>query len=179
MKHRDGLKHPLKKQQGLSTLMVVLLLLLAITLPGIAIMRSTTMHEQMSASSVDRARTFQAAEAGLIEAETFAATKPEPPASGCSAGICAIPQGTSAWKAANFWSGTGSRQANVPFDGIRARYAVEFLGVSTGMTDDCTTGGDVSPDAACDEERHRYRITVFSRSPTGSEVILQSNFLAP
>ena len=169
----------IKRQQGLSTLMIVLLLLLAITLPGIAIMRATTVHEQMSSNSVDRARTFQAAEAGLIEAETFAATKPAPPASGCSSGICATPQGTSAWKGSGFWDGAGARQANVPFDGIRAKYAVEFLGVSTGMTDDCTTGGDISPDAACDEETNRYRITVYARSPTGSEVILQSNFLAP
>ena len=171
---------PPHRHKGLSTISIVLLLLLAITLPGIAIMRSTTVHEQMTAGSADRARAFQAAEAGVVEAEIFATTKPTPPASGCSGGICATPQnGVVAWKATGFWDGSGPRVSTATFDDTRARYVLEYLGVSTGTTDDCTTGGDVSPDAACNEQSTRYRITVRSRSPSGAEVVLQTNYLVP
>lgn len=167
------------KQKGASTLTVVLLLLLAITLPGIALMRSTMVQEQMSSSGVDRARSFQVAEATLIEAEHLAATKPEVPTSGCSSGLCATPEGSPPWKSAGFWDGNGARISAFGDDNIEGKYIVEFLGVSAGGTDDCTTAGDISPDAQCDEETYRYRITARSITDTGAEVILQTNFLVP
>lgn len=168
-----------KTTKGLSTVSVVLLLLLAVTLPALALMRTTTIHEQMTSGHVDRARTFQAAEAAIVEAEIFANSKPDAPNSGCSNGICNTPTGASAWEANNFWNGNAARTVSNSIDGISAKYVVEFLGVSTGVSDDCTTGGDVSPDAACDEQTFRYRITVRSLSPSGSEVLLQTNYLVP
>ncbi len=168
-----------KFQKGASTLTIVLLLLIAIMLPAIAVMKRTSVNEQMTSSIVDRARAFQAAEATLLEAETIAATKPEPPNSGCSAGICNTPEGLPPWKSNGFWDSGQVASANTNMDGTSSKYIIEFLGISLSGADDCTTGGDVSPDAACENETSRYRITVRTTTNTGAEVILQSNFLAP
>lgn len=168
-------------QTGASTLTIVLLLLVVLMLPTVASLRRTQTNEQLLAASMDRARVFQAAEAALVEAEAFAATKPEAPTSGCSGGVCAIPNGAPPWETnTNFWNNGGaSILAQARADGVTTRYVIEFLGVSTGASDDCTTGGDVSPDAHCDMETSRYRVTVRSISDTQAEVLLQSNFLAP
>ena len=69
------------RQRGASTLTIVLLLLVVLMLPTIASLRRTQTNEQLVGSSMDRARVFQAAEAALVEAETFAGTKPEAPTS--------------------------------------------------------------------------------------------------
>lgn len=167
--------------QSGAALMVVLLLLIAITLPALAIMRATLANERLSSAAADRARTFQAAEAALIEAEAFAATKPETPASGCAGGVCAKSAGGAPpWKGAGFWdNASATRTAVNQVDGIVSRYVVEFMGVSTAELEDCTTGGDISPDAACEDEANRYRVTVRSRSPSGAEAILQTNYIVP
>ena len=170
----------LQKQSG-AALVIVLLLLLAITIPALAIMRTTLTNEKLAASAADRARAFQSAEAALVEAESFAASKPTPPGSGCSAGVCAKSTGGAPpWKTATFWDTAANyRTAANPVDGIVSRYVIEFMGVSTAELEDCTTGGDVSPDAACEDEANRYRVTVRSRTPTGAEAVLQTNYLAP
>ena len=168
-----------QKQEGAATLLIVLLLLLAITIPSIAILKSTTVRQQMVSGSADRARTFQAAETALLEGEIMAATKPTAPSSGCSGGVCAIPSGEAPWKASGFWASGGAKDASQAITGVQSKYVVEFLGISTATAADCTTGGDISPDAKCDQETSRYRITARSLSETGAEVILQSNFRAP
>lgn len=168
-----------RRQHGMSTLLMTLILLLAITLPAISVMRGTAADEQVAAAQVDRQRTFQAAEAGLVEGEIFASTEPEPPASGCNAGICNTPQGTERYLATGFWDSGNVRTANVAFDGIRARYIVEYLTEGSDSASDCSTSGDVSPDAACDQISKKYRIIARALSPTGAEVVLQSQFMVP
>lgn len=169
-----------KLQFGIA-LPMVLLILLAITLPAVYLMRSTINNEKMTASSVDKTNALQAAEAGLVEAEAYALSKPIPPSSGCSGGICATPNGTaSPWQSPSFWkSGGGYRVTNNPYGGISPKYVVEFLGVSTGFEQDCTTSGDVSPDAACNNEANLYRIIVSVTTATGAETMLQANYLVP
>ena len=56
-------------QRGAS-LVVVLILLLVMTLLGLAILRSTLLEERMSANLYDRSLAFQSAEGALREAET-------------------------------------------------------------------------------------------------------------
>ena len=166
-----------------AALPVVLLLLIALTLPALVILRNALVNEKMAAASVDHARAFQLAEAGLVEAEAFAVTKPTPPPAGCSAGICATPSPAvePAWTQTDFWNdgGSGYRLGAADADGLRSRFVVEYMGVSKGLDQDCTTGGDVSPDAACNDEAFRYRLTVLGRSPTGAETILQTSYLVP
>lgn len=168
-----------KKQQGLATLLIILILLIAITLPAISLMRSTSIDEQTAAAQVDRQRTFQAAEAGLVEGEIFASTDPTVPTNGCSGGICAAPQGTVRHLADGFWNSGAVREAGAAFDGIQARYYVEYLTEGSDSASDCSTSGDVSPDAACDDISKKYRIVSRALSPTGAEVILQSQFMVP
>lgn len=168
-----------KDQKGLATLLIILILLIAITLPAISLMRSTSIDEQTAAAQVDRQRTFQAAEAGLVEGEIFASTDPTVPGSGCSGGICATPQGTVRHLVDGFWDGGSVRMATAAFDGIQARYYVEYLTEGSDSASDCSTSGDVSPDAACDDISKKYRIVARAISPTGAEVILQSQFMVP
>lgn len=76
-------------QQGIA-LVVVLILLLVMTLLGIASLRGTLVEERMSAATYDRGLGFQAAEAALREAEALVATNPTFPTGGCSAGLCPL-----------------------------------------------------------------------------------------
>lgn len=54
---------------GGASLVVVLILLLVMTLLGLAILRSTVLEERMSANLYDRTLAFQSAESALREAE--------------------------------------------------------------------------------------------------------------
>ena len=60
-----------RRQQGVS-MVVVLILLLVITLLGLAVLRGTLMGERMSANMYDRSLAFQSAESALREAEVVA-----------------------------------------------------------------------------------------------------------
>ena len=57
-----------RHQRGVS-LVVVLILLLVVTLLGLAVLRGTLMSERMSANMYDRSLAFQSAESALREAE--------------------------------------------------------------------------------------------------------------
>lgn len=171
--------HAPTRQAGIA-LPVVLLLLVAITLPAMIMLRSALVNEKMASATIDRAAAFEAAEFGLNAAEAFALSRPEPPASGCSGGICATPDpaATPVWEQPGFWEG-GAVLLAPEVSGIQPRYVVEYMGVSQGLDQDCTTGGDVSPDAACNDEAHLYRVTVLGRTQTGAQAILQTSYLVP
>lgn len=59
---------PRRMQRGAS-LMIVLILLLVMTVLGLAVLRSTLLEERMSANLQDRSYGFQSAESALREAE--------------------------------------------------------------------------------------------------------------
>ena len=79
-------------QRGVS-LLVVLILLLIMTVLGLAVLRSTLMQERMSGNLLDRNLNLQAAEAALREGEALAAAQTVVPAagSGCVNGVCETP----------------------------------------------------------------------------------------
>jgi len=177
-----------RSQRGIA-LVVVLLLLLVVTLLGLAAMRGTVIQERMSGNAVARSIAFQTAEAALREAESLAASRPAMPASGCANGLCAMPVdgAASAWEADNFWtSGSGFRTANVNSDDVAVRYVVEDMGTGSGVTtpgaDDADnpfdmTGGPQTP--ATPDTAQFYRVTAFSRTPNGAQVVLQSTYQVP
>ncbi|MDP3288403.1 MAG: PilX N-terminal domain-containing pilus assembly protein, partial [Methyloversatilis sp.] len=78
------------RQRGV-TLVVALMLLLAVTLLGLASMRGTGMQERMSANLYDRAIAFQAAESSLREAEALLASGAAGPFNGTVNGLYAKP----------------------------------------------------------------------------------------
>ncbi|KGM50988.1 hypothetical protein N792_13025 [Lysobacter concretionis Ko07 = DSM 16239] len=182
------LSHPTSLAQRGIALVVVLILLLVMTLLGLAAMRGTLMEERMSANLLDRSLAFQAVEAALREGEALAATKPAMPPSGCVSGLCSRPDPTKPvdsqrWLASGFWNdGSGKwRDATVVVGNITAkpRFIVELMDTTLPTDGSCTTSIDVSPDAACTGTESRYRITAHSQAAGRAEVTLQSIYAVP
>ncbi|GAB2491206.1 pilus assembly PilX family protein [Arenimonas alkanexedens] len=175
-------------QRGV-TLVIVLLLLVIVTLLGLAAMRGTVMQERMSANAAARAIAFQSAEAGLREAESYAADagRPDLPTAGCTGGLCATPPNNAAapWEADTFWTtGAGYRTSNI--EGAVGsqvdllRYVIEDMGEAGTLTGTCTSDIDLSVSDCNSTAVGRYfRITVLSRMDNGTEVMLQSTYQAP
>lgn len=162
------------RQRGIA-LVVTLLLLLIVTLLGLAAMRGTLLQERMAANAMARAFAFQAAEAVLREAEAVAAGRPAPPAAGCNNGICVEPtQEIPAWQAGDFdWEDDG--RAGTEIEGIESHYVIEPWGEDSTS---CPGSVDMSsPD--CGPPARVYRITVRSAAPDGAEVMLQSLYRVP
>ena len=150
-----------KRQSGIS-LLVVLILLIAMSLLGIAVLRSSGMQERMSANMRDRSLAMQAAETALRVAQDgvlgVAADnwdKKVPVAADCTAkSIC--PSGSApVWAAA----------PTLTTDGIQttSEYWVEYLGAGPGYKGSCDS---VPPSLDC--QSPLFRIT--ARSPAGANV---------
>lgn len=170
------------RQRGV-TLVVALMLLLAVTLLGLASMRSTGMQERMSANLYDRAIAFQAAESSLREAETLLAAGTSGPFDGTVAGLYGKPapggsdfrnrweDSTATWASASGWwtaadAGTRTRAAGAP------QYIIEDLGLWP-TTPDCDTVTTIASDCL----KPRYRITARSAPAVGRPaVVLQTTY---
>ena len=155
-------------------LLVVLLLLVIVTIIGIASMRGAIMQQRMAANVASRGMAFQVAEAGLRQAEllvrdgtiTF-------PSSGCSAGRCK----DAAWSTtANFWtSGSGYEDGtpvSVGIGDVRPRFVIEDYGRTTLSS----SGGciDMTKPCMASVSQNVYRITSYAAVANGAEVILQT-----
>lgn len=177
MKHQSWA--PRRHAQSGAALIVVLMLLVVVTLLGLASMRGAIMQERMAANTISRGMAFQAAEAGLRQAEivvrdgsiTF-------PSSGCSSGLCAMPNPTAnaPWAASGFWSSGGFREGaevKTANGNIRPRFVIENFGTSVngGGASDCI---DVSKPCIPTTEQSVFRITSYAATATGAEVIVQS-----
>lgn len=168
-------------QQGVA-LVVVLILLLVMTLLGIASLRGTLVEERMSAATYDRGLGFQSAEAALREAEALVATRPTfPTGATCNSGLCplrpVLAQGdlprwedpATPWRAAAVSldvdsDGDGTSVANDP------QYIVEAMGLAPNW-------------AGCDRQKPmmpicmtpKFRVTARSNETDRASVILQTN----
>lgn len=170
---------PRRRQAGIS-LFVVLILLLVMSVLGIAVLRSSGMQERMSANMRDRGLAFQAAETALREAQEdvlgntaiedlqYGKTLDELRADGkpvtCAThGICDVTK----------------TPAEVPVyrtaaDG-RSTYTIEYLGDAYGpkVGKSCHV---MSEDFEC--WRPTFRLTARGRSPGVSEVFMQANVVS-
>ena len=170
----------IQRQRG-ATLFVVLLLLLVVTLLGLSSLRTTVMKERMSANMFDRSLGFQAAESALREAEArvaLSATRANFPASGCSAGLCAIPNSsaTERWLEPGFSGWIPATTAIAPASAGPPVYIAESLGAGSNWPG-CER---IEPrDPLC--ESPRYRITARSGAPGNdrAQVVLQSYVSTP
>ncbi len=173
---------PVRRPRGV-TLVIVLLLLLVVTLLGLAAMRGTLLQERMSGNTAARSAAFQVAEAVLREAESLAATRPAVPANGCTAGICAMPVDGAepAWRAEGFWASVGPRLSNLNGEDFDARYVVEDMGLGRSAGGGCTTAVDLSTETCTEGATgaQNYRVVAFTRMPNGAEVVLQSTYQVP
>lgn len=164
-------------QRGAS-LVVSLILLLMMTVLGLAVLRNTTLEERMSANMLDRTFQFQAAESALREGEALTDTGVTVPSSGCNGGVCATPGVGDAdrWLDTSFdgWrvsDGTGNRD-----DTITTQYFVEYMG-NDAYGPECTTSKSTSSSTDPNCAMRRYRITARSQGEGRAVVILQSNYL--
>jgi type IV pilus assembly protein PilX len=178
LKFRRGARF--SDQRGATTLMMVLILLLVVTLIGLASLRGTLMEEHMSSSVRDRGLAFQAAEAALREGELLAATKPALPASGCAKGLCAMPDPKAApvWEDESVWNDAPETVVTLGEQTVRPKFVVELLANNVPPKASCTTTGVIG-ESGCSGSERRYRITALSTADGRSEVMLQSIYAVP
>lgn len=180
-----------KFQRGAS-LFVVLILLLVMTLLGLAILRSTVMEERMSANLYDRSLSFQSAETALREAEEriqaaeLSGTRlgfdcsvtgmicPSIPTNALTGAACI--GGKYCWT-------TMPAGNQVLSTGMVPQYYIEYMGQYTNE-DDLGLAGSANANQYGGSGgvplQHFYRITARSHNPVGSDrsvVILQSNIV--
>ena len=175
-------------EQG-SVLLVSLILLLILTVAGMASIRVTSLEERMAGNYRNEQIAFHSAEVGVQEAESFVANTGFNPASftsDCSNGLCfdgSYPEdpGTckansaSPWLTQTTWEETGRhRDTSNVLDGVarKAKFIVEFR---------CYLPRDDSgpaPDpAALHDWSGFYRITVFATGGDDSaRVMLQTTY---
>lgn len=169
-----------KRQHGVA-LVVVLILLLVMTLLGLASMRGTVLEERMSGNMYDRGLAFQAAEAALREAEILIVSAPPVfPAVGCNNGFCAQavpvlgtperaldPAFNGAWRTAT---------ANVGTLAVQPQFIIEDMGLAE-TTLGCSGEPPETRSAFC--EIPRYRISARSSAADRAQILLQSTFTVP
>lgn len=174
-----------RHDQSGAALIVVLMLLIIVTLLGLASMRGAIMQERMAANTLARAAAFQAAEAGMREAELLVrdGTVAVAPSSGCTSGRCASPNVNAVppWEPSNFWTNTatpGYAQGTALGSGptaIRPRFVIEDYGMSTGGAAAGGQGVDGSKEPVeTPPDQAVFRITSFASTPNGAQVMLQS-----
>jgi type IV pilus assembly protein PilX len=164
-----------RSERGVS-LLIVLVLLLVMTLLGLAILRGTMMEERMTANMYERSLAFQSAESALRAGEAIASATPVAPASGCNAaGVCAPPNPTDAdrWLNSSFtgWVTAPAIAGATPAPPPSA-YFVEYMGEAPSWP-------------GCDRQvpmhslcmAPSYRVTARSTDVDRATVILQSNFV--
>lgn len=171
------------KQQGIS-LIVVLIILIVITLLGLASVRGTLLRERMSANMYDRSLAFQSAESALRQAENAVRTAALAGAAigtDCSAvaADCPIPL-------ANTYSGGGAGWTNGTATQTLAagtpQYTIQFLG-RRDSTDELNLGQSANSNqyggGGGVALESFYRIIARSHDPAGGDeravVVLQSN----
>lgn len=158
-------------QRGIS-LLTVLLLLLIMTLLGVASLRGVIMQERMSSNMLDRSIGFQVAESALREAEALILTRPA--FDGSIVGLYPLPvaNATPRWQdGATVW-----RNATNP--GGLSPGAPQFIIESMGpgpLKRSCLKIVPVDPSCLAE----RYRITARSQAGNRAQVSIQSNFALP
>ncbi|SIP94910.1 pilus assembly PilX family protein [Solilutibacter tolerans] len=135
MKHRSP--YPTRNRQSGAALAVVLILLIVVTLIGLASLRGTLLQERMSASAFDRSVAFQQAESALrageaVVRQNWQANNPKSAAHvNCEAvgTVCdVVPPNTYSGGGAGWTSVTASTKSTVAGT---PQYYIEYMGEST------------------------------------------------
>ncbi len=175
----NAIKPVSAKHQGGVALVVILMLLLVMTLLGLASLRGTLMEERMSAGSYDRSLSFQSAEVALREAEASIA------AGTACGGTCPPPVagGPDIWvtdpecdntPTAGVWTPVkAATYALIGAKAIRPVYAIERVGPAPPPNN---PGCGLDGDNSCLVDY--FRITACSGDPANGRAmtILQSNY---
>lgn len=159
------------RQAGI-TLVISLILLLVMTILGVAAIRIVNTEERMAANTYDRSLAFQAAESTLKSVEDLIEIQKPQPTSGCALVnnlmSCAapLPSSTPRWSDTSFTSWQDATTVGAGSLAITPKYFVEYL----GDTFNCRPG-DPSDPSNC----KRYRVTARVGGSDGrASVMLQS-----
>lgn len=182
-----NIRHPMqplpRRQDGVS-LVVVLILLIVMSLLGLAVLRSSAMQERMSANMYDRNLAQQAAEMALVAGRTWLDTGSgknwqieEPGPSDCTTlSICSWDQrmtnATVTWQTGPVLGGS----ATDPLDRIpdtQTQFWIEYLGMNQAHAE----AGGVIPAPGTTSMGPLYRITAQSQGNGRASVILQSDVI--
>ncbi|WP_261843462.1 pilus assembly PilX family protein [Aliamphritea ceti] len=159
-----------KKSEKGAVLVVSFIILVVMTVIGLAGMEITGLEEKMAGNARDRNIAFQAAEAALREGEDYLESQVLLPAFDGSQGLYALTtDGTKNWEGVTWTNGSQVRLANTGINGLAATpaYIIESL-ESAGADDSLEVGGAKGA-------TNFYRITARAVGQTDSaEVILQS-----
>lgn len=173
-----------RKQQG-AILVISLLLLLILTVLGLAVMRMTRMQERMAGNTRDLNLALQGAEAALREGEArilaFGTVKPNALSTAdCSVPTLTVCQRTAlpigiAEQPADWWTANAlefGAAGTVELDGLREdpRYTVEEVGIKPQ--------GDLGIGHEPPQDNYVYQITARSTGASGqTNTVLQSTFI--
>lgn len=167
------------RQRGIS-LLVVLVLLLAMSVLGIAVLRSAAMQERMSANMYDRSLATQAAENAIVAARDWLGSgsgvdwsvKTPADVAGACANFSVCPtyttQAAATWRAGPT---LGAADPNVP--DTTTQYWIEYLGENQSHM----SSGGVVPASATSSLGPMYRITARSQKEGRASVTLQSDYI--
>lgn len=168
------------EQRG-AVLVVGLIFLVVLTIIGVTAMQVTTMEERMAANARDRSKAFQAAEAGLRDAEAYmdveipensgAALITKSAISNCANGFCGTSTAAVPSLKTYSWDGSKDKLANTSITGIvgQPRYFTEYAGEMKCVSH-CESGGWVSV----------WRMTVRAQgSNADTVVLLQETYSRP
>ena len=183
-----------RHQQGVSLLMV-LILLVVMSILGVAVLRSSAMQERMSANLRDRNDALQAAEAGLRDAQqsviagtfnamwdgskSFSQLRTAAGKDDCATyGYCdrSLPGDTE--------KSLVPTQPPTPWtyvkgtSGPQYSYIIEFLGTGKGESKDVqqVCNSTAAPAYLC--RRPMFRVTSFGRGRGMGRVVLQANIIS-
>ncbi|MBB6365518.1 MULTISPECIES: PilX N-terminal domain-containing pilus assembly protein [Xanthomonas] len=181
-----------RRQAGIS-LIVVLLLLLVMTLLGLAVLRGTLLQERMSSNMYDRSLGFQAAEGALRDAEKAiqnAAKSGNTIGFNCSSGTTVCPAVPTNTYTGNASSGCALGTQECWVDGtvtptgqaVPAQYYIQYLGQRTSE-DQLGLGSSINQNqyggTGGTSLEHYYRVIARSGNPAASNgraiVVLQTN----
>lgn len=182
-----------RHQQGVSLLMV-LILLVVMSILGVAVLRSSAMQERMSANLRDRNDALQAAEAGLRDAQqsviagtfnamwdgskSFSQLRTAAGKDCATNGYCdrSLPGDTE--------KSLVPTQPPTPWtyvkgtSGPQYSYIIEFLGTGKGESKDVqqVCNSTAAPAYLC--RRPMFRVTSFGRGRGMGRVVLQANIIS-
>lgn len=166
------------KQQGVS-LLVVLILLVVMSVLGIAVMRSSVMQERMAANLRDRSLTTQAVESALAQAMLTVQGDPlngvtaDPPETSTD---CPISGSSVCGPMAQVPADGSAAWINGPtLNGVRTEYWIQYLGRNQAFQE----SGGVVPNPSSQPTGPLFRITAqrHHNQPERAGVTLQTDVI--
>ncbi len=167
----------LGKQRGM-TLIVGLIMVLLMTLVGMAAIRGSNMQELMAGNMRDRNLAFQAAEAGLRQGENLLTNATLPVFDGTTVGLYDAIDGSSStgfWDTYGWAAASATTSMGLEYVTSQPRYVIEEVTSSSTLSMD---GGAIDfASTLKTEDTTFYRVTSRGEGGTnGAVVILQSTY---